>query len=154
MRFVAPVVQGDQVAPVALEFVVQEHAVVCLAADAVGVLGDDQRDSALLHEVAHPIQTGPFEVRSRMPLVLHDFQELVLVLGTPGAQCLLLVGDGIARAGLLGRGDPAVGDGYHHGRHLFRLSPLVDPLGLPLLLLTAFALPCALAPRGPVLARP
>jgi len=45
---------------VPLGLFVKQRSVAGLARDAVGILGDDQRDPARLHEVANPVQPRAF----------------------------------------------------------------------------------------------
>src|SRR5918997_1390127 len=96
--------------PVLLELALEQVVVGGLAGEAVAVLRQHQRNSALGHEVAHPVHAGALQARPALARVPHLPEDLVPLARRVLAQQLEALRERVAAPGLLGGRDAGVED--------------------------------------------
>ena len=88
------VVEGPEHAPVFLELPLEQVVVGGLAAEAVPVLGQHQRDPAGRDEIVHPVEARAFETRAAVTRILHLLDDLVTLPHRVRSQSLQPFGPG------------------------------------------------------------
>ncbi len=82
-----------------------------LTAKAVPILGEHHRNPTGGHKVSHAVHARPLKARAGVAGIRHLFEDLVALTGRVGPQCLYLLGEGVAGAGLLVCRDAGLEDG-------------------------------------------
>src|SRR5215212_3314919 len=108
---VSPIVEGADLCPMLLELPPEQVVVGGLAGEAVPVLRHDDGDAPTGDEVPHTVHAGPFQARTALSGILNLLEDLEAFSGGKVSQGFYLLGERVARAGLLVRGDAGVEDG-------------------------------------------
>src|SRR5687768_3046959 len=98
-----------------LELAPQEVGVGGFAAETVPILCEHHIDAASAHQVPHAVHTWPLKASAALAGVYYLFEDLVAFTGSVLPQGFKLLGERVARAGLLVCGDSGVEDGPEDG---------------------------------------
>src|SRR5215203_520776 len=108
---VSPIVEGADLRTVLLELSPEQVMVGGLPGYTVPILRQHHRHTTSRYQVSHAVHPGPLQTRAALSGVLYLLEYLVAFSGGVLTQGFDLLGQGVARAGLLVCGDAGVEDG-------------------------------------------